>query len=656
MFNLSQIQVTDADIAKVEKHFGFLFNKDQKTVIRTWDTVNIQACPGSGKTTTLAAKLMILAEKLPKSFQQGICIITHTNTAVDEIKKKLGTYANFYNNYPHHFGTIQSFVDKYLAIPAYKLESKESLRINDELVDLMFKKCIGIFLKTNNNHKPIYQLEHKKILKFSDLVFNESFHVSINIFGEKLLLTETQLKSIKSNFTPIQLYGEFKKMKDWIYQKGYLKYDEAYSLAFKHLKENPQFANLFAKRFPLVFIDEMQDMEIHQSKLINDLFGKGNAVVQKIGDINQSIFSASSEQEKCDWDTYNSLNLNSTTRLSHHLAEIVKPICLSPQPMEGGWNPHPIIKPTIIVFADDTKEKVKEKFVELIISHKLNDLPNALFKATGYRRSSVPDDKLNINSYWSDFNKNTSIKTREEFDNLFSYLEKCQTLKSEKNVKDIRKTMLNAICKALKLAEIKNPLTNYYFTPFTFTQYFSFEKEIENKQLNTNLAKWILDFRHTPELRTEIADYIKFLLSIFQKQLNTKLNTFLVDLTSATQIQKQSNQVYEDQKVQVQFDTIHGVKGETHTATLYLETYLKQVYDIGGKILPYILNPQKPDSACKKRLPHAYVAMSRATHLLCLAVHSDRFKDSTKAYFEDGKNGWEVKDLNSANFNSEKID
>jgi superfamily I DNA and RNA helicase len=88
MFNLSQIQVTDADIAKVENHFGFLFNERQKIVIRTWNTVNIQACPGSGKTTTLAAKLMILAEKLPKSFQQGICIITHTNTAVDEIKKK----------------------------------------------------------------------------------------------------------------------------------------------------------------------------------------------------------------------------------------------------------------------------------------------------------------------------------------------------------------------------------------------------------------------------------------------------------------------------------------------------------------------------------------------------------------------------------------
>lgn len=646
MFNLSQIQVTNSDIAKVENHFGFLFNEEQKTVIRTWNTVNIQACPGSGKTTTLAAKLMILAEKLPKSFQQGICIITHTNTAVDEIKKKLGPYASFYNNYPHHFGTIQSFVDKYLAIPAYKLESNENLRINDELVDIMFKKCISIFLKRDNNHKPIYQLEHKKILKFRDLIFNDSFHVSKNIFGEKLLLTEAQLTSIKSSFTPLQLHDEFKKIKDWIYQKGYLKYDEAYSLAFKHLKENPQLSNLFVKRFPIVLIDEMQDMETHQYKLINDLFGNGSAIVQKIGDINQSIFSPNSEQEKSDWDTTaNSLSLDQTTRLPHHLAEIVKPICLKPQEMKGWQNDNPI-KPTIIVFDGNTKENVKEKFVELIQSHNLlqfwsEDKP---FKVIGGRRGEVQDKHLNINSYWSDFNKNTSVKIREEFDNLFSYLEKCQTLKSEKNVKEIRKILLNAICKALKLAEIKNPLTTYYFTPVTFTQYFSSEKEVEHKLLNTNLAKWILDFQLTPELRTEITIYIRTLLPLFKKQSTTRLESFLTDTNSINQIQEEPRQVYEHQGIKVHFDTIHGVKGETHTATLYLETYLKQVYDIGGKILPYILKPQKPDSACKKRLPQAYVAMSRATHLLCVAVHKDRFKDDVKAYFEDVHNGWLVVD------------
>lgn len=630
MFNLSQIQVTDADIAKVENHFGFLFNEEQKIVIRTWNTVNIQACPGSGKTTTLAAKLMILAEKLPKSFQQGICIITHTNTAVDEIKKKLGPYANFYNNYPHHFGTIQSFVDKYLAIPAYKKHFQQSPNILDDDTWLKYLEKQSDYVRLAKNN---YITTNS--INISKLVFN------LNNFKISKKLNDTNVFVGENSDTYKNIYAFKKRM----LEQGQVSYAEAYSLAFSYLRKNPQLANLFSKRFSLVLIDEMQDMETHQYKLINDLFGNGNTIVQKIGDINQSIFSLNSEQEKSDWDTSaNSLSLNSTTRLSHHLAEIVKPICLSPQSMEGNWNPFPLIKPTIIVFNDNTKGNVKEKFVELIHAHNLlqfwsEDKP---FKVIGGRRGEVQDKHLNINSYWSDFNKNISVKTREEFDNLFAYLEKCQALKSEKNVKEIRKTLLNAICKALKLAEIRNPLTSYYFTPATFTQYLFSEKEVENKNLNAKLAKWILGFQHTPELRTEIEDYLKTLLTIFQKQSTTKLENFLADTAASIEPQQEPRQSYEYQGVKVFFDTVHGVKGETHTATLYLETYLKQVFDIGGKILPHITNPVKPDKACKKRLPQAYVAMSRATHFLCLAVHKDRFKDDVKAYFENSDNGWEV--------------
>lgn len=638
MFNLNQIKVTDADIAKVEQHFGFSFNEEQKTVIRIWDTINIQACPGSGKTTTLAAKLMILAEKLPKSFQQGICIITHTNTAVDEIKKKLGNFANFYSNYPHHFGTIQSFVDKYLAIPAYKQ------KYPNQLIKIL---DTDIYCKELNKFKSLagtrIVFSARGIDELGTLSFNiKDFSVAKNINSDKIQLKNIGAEKMKEH------YDKVYNIKVELLKQGFVKYDEAYSIAFIYLRKNPQLANLFAKRFPIVLIDEMQDMETHQSKLINYLFGNGTTIIQKIGDLNQSIFSPNSEQEQSDWDnTTNSLNLNHTTRLSHHLAKIVKPICLSPQSMEGDWNPFPLIKPTIIVFDDKTKEKVKEKFVELIHSHNLLEFwsEDKPFKAIGGRKSAVQDKHLNINSYWSDFNKNTSNKTLEEFDNLFSYLEKLQILKSGKNVKKIRKFLLNAICKALKLAEIKNPITNYYFTPFTFTQYFSSEKEVENKLLNTNLSKWILDFQHTPELRTEITDYIKTLLPIFSKKVNSKLNTFFSDATTPTQ--EDSKQVYEYQDIRIHFDTIHSVKGETHTATLYLETYLKKVFDIGGKILPYITKPEKPDNACKKRLPQAYVAMSRSSHFLCLAVHEDRFKDGVKVYFEDDINGWEVIILNS---------
>jgi superfamily I DNA/RNA helicase len=475
-----------------------------------------------------------------------------------------------------------------LAIPAYKKHFQQSPNILDDDTWLKYLEKQSDYVRLAKNN---YITTNS--INISKLVFN------LNNFKISKKLNDTNVFVGENSDTYKNIYAFKKRM----LEQGQVSYAEAYSLAFSYLRKNPQLANLFSKRFSLVLIDEMQDMETHQYKLINDLFGNGNTIVQKIGDINQSIFSLNSEQEKSDWDTSaNSLSLNSTTRLSHHLAEIVKPICLSPQSMEGNWNPFPLIKPTIIVFNDNTKGNVKEKFVELIHAHNLlqfwsEDKP---FKVIGGRRGEVQDKHLNINSYWSDFNKNISVKTREEFDNLFAYLEKCQALKSEKNVKEIRKTLLNAICKALKLAEIRNPLTSYYFTPATFTQYLFSEKEVENKNLNAKLAKWILGFQHTPELRTEIEDYLKTLLTIFQKQSTTKLENFLADTAASIEPQQEPRQSYEYQGVKVFFDTVHGVKGETHTATLYLETYLKQVFDIGGKILPHITNPVKPDKACKK--------------------------------------------------------
>lgn len=49
----------------------------------TWD---INAAPGSGKTTVLAAKLLLHARKWPYD-QRGICVLSHTTVARDEIQK-----------------------------------------------------------------------------------------------------------------------------------------------------------------------------------------------------------------------------------------------------------------------------------------------------------------------------------------------------------------------------------------------------------------------------------------------------------------------------------------------------------------------------------------------------------------------------------------
>ena len=89
----------------------------RRAAIKNFSTADFEACPGSGKTTLLVAKLAIMAN-LWGSRRQGICVLSHTNAARDEIGSRLNSCAAGVAllRYPHFVGTIHSFVNEFLAI------------------------------------------------------------------------------------------------------------------------------------------------------------------------------------------------------------------------------------------------------------------------------------------------------------------------------------------------------------------------------------------------------------------------------------------------------------------------------------------------------------------------------------------------------------
>jgi hypothetical protein len=642
MFDFKTLNITDEDIAFVENHFSitenrpdFKFNEGQKKIIRFWDSTDIQSCPGSGKTTTLAAKLIILANKIPNSFKQGICVITHTNVAVEEIKSKLGSYSSFYFSYPNHLGTIQSVVDKYFAIPAYKNEFKESPKIVDtdsyckEINKFRSLFGTAIFLSSKGTDEIGYLSYNKIDFEISKTVNDDKPFSIAGINPEKMAVH----------------YQKIKNAKDKLYKDGYIKYEEAYSIAFKYLRENPQLKELFCKRFPLIFIDEMQDMETHQSELISYLCEGISAVVQKIGDINQSIFNFSSSDKQNEWQPKINLNLQltETNRIAENIVQIVKDICVTPQVMTGWTNQTPL-NPTIILFDDNSILNVKDKFGELLIQNNLHK--GKPCKAVGARLS---DSRLNINSYWNEFNRGYNKK---DFSNITSFLENAKQLSLQsKNVKEVRKTLLSIFSKCLRLCKVKNPNTGFYFTPFTLCHYLNSLNDLSiSNEMNNNIAKWISSISKTEILKAEIESYFSDLLTTLGGQANDDLKQFFTNPEVEAASEKVENRIYHfatnGQEVQIHFDTIHGVKGETHSATLYLETY-NRVYDIGSKILEFIISTdkqrirQRGNDAFRKRLPLGYVAMTRATHFICLAVHKDRYTENHRLYFHNSPE-WNV--------------
>ena len=130
----TRIEITPADIELVEKELGLRLNDAERiAVLKEVKSCDVQAGPGSGKTTVLTAKLAILARKWPCR-DRGICVLSHTNVARREIEQKLTRSPELRRllHYPHFIGTIQTFVDQFLAIPFLRRERVEVTAIDNE--------------------------------------------------------------------------------------------------------------------------------------------------------------------------------------------------------------------------------------------------------------------------------------------------------------------------------------------------------------------------------------------------------------------------------------------------------------------------------------------------------------------------------------------
>jgi DNA helicase-2/ATP-dependent DNA helicase PcrA len=80
--------------------------------------------------------------------------------------------------------------------------------------------------------------------------------------------------------------------------------------------------------------------------------------------------------------------------------------------------------------------------------------------------------------------------------------------------------------------------------------------------------------------------------------------------------------------IPIKVSTIHGVKGETHKATLYLETKFRY-FDLEEMIKHLTGSEMKGgEDLSEQRQKMVYVGMSRASHLLCMAIRIGAVDDT----------------------------
>lgn len=648
---------------------GKTFDDERKAFIRNLNTIDLQAVPGSGKTTALLAKLLILERKLPFANGSGILVLSHTNTAIDEIKEKIQKHCPQLFSYPNFIGTIQSFVDTFLAVPIYNLVFKRKLnwidkdRYEEELVKLF--NIIAWQKDYDEPTKLFYQRHIKRAEKEADGDKKITRKIVAKYIENEIrgLYYDFITDEIKNRDNDVLLKTQTNKryigLKEIIFEvlkKGIISYDYAYHLGEYYLHEIPLIKELLQKRFSFVFVDEMQDMDTHQYNLLEKLFyDDGNCIstFQRIGDKNQAIYYS----VKADnvWNNRaDVLRLNGSQRLSKPIANVVKKFALyNDATFDIVGKNQCEIKPHILVFEDDTIGNIIPYFAQIVKEHHENGSLKSKkdFKDvkvvcwnTDWKEneeSRIDITKLRLEDYHKGFKKEKH-KPKEDYDNLKSYL---LYYGQKRTLEPIRKNILNAFLKILRLESI-NTIDD---RPYTKKKLIDFihEKDIQKyDQLNLNLYNWSIGIikEKTDEVWDGIKEYIPTLLALFDKTISASLNFITndnVEIPVENGLLFTPTNYYKADGLEIEITSVHAVKGQTHCATLYLESCYYNNYE-SERLSSQFLGTNFKDKKVhhKSSVKMAYVGFSRPTDLLCVAIHKNRFDTQLNGIDTDI---WEIK-------------
>ncbi len=296
--------------------------QQQAIVDCTEPRIVVKACPGSGKTFSVAARMAKLLDENNLSRHQGIATISFTNTACEVIKKELKDTFGSNISYPSFIGTIDSFINTYIFLPYAHLVIGCDCR--PEIVGTEFNKWYDY-----DASKRSY--DRTKIIDPNYFVDKVSFDLN----GEPIPLVPAQ----EFNFSWSKMRtvsGQYRKdVADIIaakrihFAEGKANQADATYFAFRILNEYPSIAQNIVRRFPILIIDEAQDTTELQMAIIDKLSQYGADSIMLIGDPDQAIFEWNTANPHLFMDKYNSpnwhsLDLSENRRSSEKICQLAK--------------------------------------------------------------------------------------------------------------------------------------------------------------------------------------------------------------------------------------------------------------------------------------------------------------------------------------------
>jgi len=246
----------------MEKIFAKLNESQTKAVKQIEGPVLILAGAGSGKTTTIISRLAYLIEAvgIPAS---NTLTLTFTNKAAKEMKERsLAMIENV--AYPPLLCTFHKF-------------------------GLLFLKFNIHLLKRQNNFVVIDTNDKKAIIKKINAELPTPLIASeISRYKNSLLTPDDAYKQAEL-FNYKQIAEVYAKYEEHLVENNLVDFDDLIALTYKLLNENPELARMTSEKYKYIMIDEYQDTNELQLKLIQKLCTTHNNICV-VGDDDQSIY------------------------------------------------------------------------------------------------------------------------------------------------------------------------------------------------------------------------------------------------------------------------------------------------------------------------------------------------------------------------------
>ena len=249
----------------------------------------VLAGPGAGKTHWLANHVRNVVQNSPRlSAVSRIACISYTNTAVNELKTRLGEAARHAD-----ISTIHNFLYRHVVRPylhlltnadGSALVSFTAVRGHDEH-HVSWNK-VNSWLRANG-HAKYLSSNMKQSLdtimeRLKELTWSREDDGTWTLAPRTGRRMGPAIRDICSS----QKLTEYKKL---YWQEGTIDHDDVLYFAYRILEEHPAIQGFLSAKFPYLFIDEFQDTMPVQARIVEWLAGNGTTV-GVIGDPEQAIY------------------------------------------------------------------------------------------------------------------------------------------------------------------------------------------------------------------------------------------------------------------------------------------------------------------------------------------------------------------------------